>query len=541
MTGTTRHEEDIDALVVGAGFGGIYQVYSLLQLGLSVKAIDFASDVGGTWYWNRYPGAMSDTESYVYRFTWDKEDLQTSPWSHHYMRQPDVLAYLEHVVERHNLRKHMEFNTELLSAEWSEKEKVWNIDVSTGTRYKARYLVTALGLLSRQNYPDIPGMESFKGVKCHTAAWDSSIELKDKRVGVIGCGSTGVQVITEIAKTVQHLVCFQRHPQYSVPSGDGPVSPEYRRKVNAHYDEIVRQVKESAYGFGFKESERSFDSFTPKEREEIFETLWKQGNGFRFLSGGFCDVATNKAANETACEFIRKKIGQIVKDPEKARKLQPHDYYARRPLCDGGYYEQFNRENVSIVDLKETPITCITANGIKTSDGLEHQLDVMIFATGFDAIDGNYTRVHIRGKDGKTLKDHWKGGPTSFLGTNVAYFPNLFMITGPQGPFCNIPAAIEAHVEFITETIKKAEKLSTKANPAIVEPTEKAELEWNSLCEKAVEGSLFKETASWIFGSNVPGKPYALRFYFGGLKKFRAELRRVMDEGYPGYKPFVSS
>jgi cation diffusion facilitator CzcD-associated flavoprotein CzcO len=252
-------------------------------------------------------------------------------------------------------------------------------------------------------------------------------------------------------------------------------------------------------------------------------------------------VATSKAANEAACEFIRKKIGQIVKDPEKARKLQPHDYYARRPLCDGGYYEQFNRENVSIVDLKETPITCITANGIKTSDGLEHQLDVMIFATGFDAIDGNYTRVDIRGKDGKTLKDHWGGGPTSFLGTNVAHFPNLFMITGPQGPFCNIPAAIEAYVEFITETIKKVEKVSTKENPAIVEPTEQAELEWNSLCEKAVEGSLFKETASWIFGSNVPGKPYALRFYFGGLKKFRAELRRVVDEGYPGYKPFVSS
>lgn len=252
-------------------------------------------------------------------------------------------------------------------------------------------------------------------------------------------------------------------------------------------------------------------------------------------------MATNKVANEAACEFIRKKIGQIVKDPEKARKLQPHDYYARRPLCDGGYYQQFNRENVSIVDLKETPITCITANGIKTSDGLEHQLDVIIFATGFDAIDGNYTRVKIRGINGKSLKDHWGGGPTSFLGTTVANFPNMFMITGPQGPFCNIPAAIEAHVEFITETIKEAEKVSTNAQQALVEPTEQAELEWNKICEKEVEGSLFKETASWIFGSNVPGKPYALRFYFGGLKKFRAELQKVVDEGYRGFKPFISS
>lgn len=250
-------------------------------------------------------------------------------------------------------------------------------------------------------------------------------------------------------------------------------------------------------------------------------------------------MATNKTANEAACEFIRKKIRQIVKDPDKARKLQPHDYYARRPLCDGGYYQQFNRDNVSIVDPKETPITCITPNGIMTSDDLEHQLDVIIFATGFDAIDGNYTRVRIRGANGKSLKDHWEAGPTSYLGIHVAHFPNLFMITGPQGPFCNIPAAIEAHVEFITETIKKAEEVSTNDSPALVEATEQAEVDWNKVCEKEVEGSLFKETASWIFGNNVPGKPIALRFYFGGLNKVRAEVRKVAEGGYPGFKPFV--
>jgi len=255
----------------------------------------------------------------------------------------------------------------------------------------------------------------------------------------------------------------------------------------------------------------------------------------------FLQISTNRVANEAACEFIRGKIRQIVKDPHKAAKLQPHDYYARRPLCDGGYYQQFNRENVSIVDLKETPITCVTPNGIKTSDGFEHQLDVIIFATGFDAVDGNYTRVKIRGVGGKTLKDHWKMGPTSCLGTNVANFPNLFMITGPQGPFCNIPAAIEAHVEFITQTIKKAEEISTKENPALVEATEQAEADWNRTCEEAVEGSLFKETASWIFGSNVPGKQYALRFYFGGLSKFRQEIQRTIEADYPGYKPFVTS
>ncbi|KAH8778061.1 cyclohexanone monooxygenase [Hyaloscypha finlandica] len=542
MRATSTTETHVDALIVGAGFGGIYQLYALRQLGLSVQVIDLAGDVGGTWYWNRYPGAMSDTESFVYRFTWDKEDLQTYPWTHHYIQGPDVLQYLEHVVERHDLRKHMAFNTELLSAEWSEPEKLWNVDVSTGIRYKVKYLITALGLLSRQNYPDIPGIDTFKGLKCHTAAWDDRIELKDKRVGVIGCGSTGVQVITAIAKTVKELVCFSRHPQYSVPSGDRPVTPEYRQMVNANYDKIIDQVRNSAYGFGFQESTRSFNEFTPEEREAIFEELWKQGNGFRFLGGGFNDIATNRVANAAACEFIRKKIQQIVRDPEKARKLTPHDHYARRPLCGGGYYEQFNRDNVSIVDLLETPITCITPNGIKTSDGVEHDLEIIIFATGFDAIDGNYTRINIRGRNDKTLKEHWGAGPTSYLGTNIAHFPNLFMVTGPQGPFCNIPAAIETHVEFITATIQQAEKVTAQsATQAVVETTEQAEHDWNKICEGAVEGSLFKETASWIFGSNVPGKPYALRFFFGGLKRFREEIQKVVQDNYRGYEPFIPS
>ncbi|KAK7885119.1 hypothetical protein LTR67_010610 [Exophiala xenobiotica] len=538
---TQRTEQRIDALIVGAGFGGIYQLYSLLKLGLKATVIDLASDVGGTWFWNRYPGAMSDTESYVYRYSWDKEDLQQYPWTHHYVKQPDVLEYLEHVVERHDLRKYMHFKTEMQSAHWNESEKLWEVQVNTGILFKVKYLITALGLLSRPNYPDIPGIGTFKGTICHTAAWKSDIELKDKRVGVIGCGSTGVQVITEVSKDVKQLACFQRHPQYSVPSGDGPVSPEYREEVNANYDNIMAQVRNSAFGFGFVESDKPYESYSPEERERMFENVWNQGNGFRFLSGAFSNIATNKVANEAACEFIRGKIAQIVKDPEKARKLQPHDYYARRPLCDGGYYEQFNRDNVSIIDLKETPITSFTGEGIVTGDGTVHELDVIIFATGFDAIDGNYNRLRIVGSDGLTLKDHWSGGPTSFLGVSVPGFPNMFMITGPQSPFCNIPPAIEVHVEFITQAIKKADEESSAEVRAVVEATPEAETEWNQICEKAVEGSLFKETASWIFGSNVPGKPYALRFYFGGLLRFRNELSRIVSDGYHGYKPFVSA
>jgi cyclohexanone monooxygenase len=531
----------LDALIIGAGFGGIYQLYTLRKMGLNVRVIDAASDVGGTWYWNRYPGAMSDTESYVYRFSWDEEDLRTYPWTNHYVKQTDVLAYLEHVVERHELRKDMQFETEMVSATWNESGH-WEVRANTGQVFHARYLITALGLLSKPNYPAIPGLDTFKGELCHTAAWDTKIKLADKRVGVIGCGSTGVQVITEISKYVKELVSFQRHPQYSVPSGDGPVSEEYRKSVNEQYPQIVAQVKGSITGFGFSESKIPFHCVPEQDRDAVFEEQWQKGNGFRFMFGGFSDVATNKDANEAACEFIRRKIGQIVKDPEKAEKLKPYDYYARRPLCDGGYYEQFNRPHVRIVDLKETPISSITGTGIQTSDGKVHELDVIIMATGFDAIDGNYNRVRIQGVGGVTLRDHWADGPTSYLGVSVPRFPNLFMITGPQGPFSNIPPAIESHVEFITKSIQNLEDHRVRHKSlAIMEALPEAESSWNTICEREVEGSLFKETASWIFGANVPGKKLALRFYFGGLGKFRGELESVVLNDWRGYKPLTSA
>jgi cation diffusion facilitator CzcD-associated flavoprotein CzcO len=488
---------------------------------------------------------MSDTESFVYRYSWDKEDLRTWPWTHHYVKQPDVLAYLEHVVERHDLRKDMQFNTELISARWDDAAKVWNIELSTGETCAVRYLVTALGLLSKANFPDIPGINTFKGQTCHTAAWPKDLDLTGKRVGVIGCGSTGVQVITDIAKRVKSLTCFQRHPQYSVPSGDRPVEPAYREWVNEHYDEIFDQVKKSDVGFGFVESTVPFHSVTsPEERDAIFEDLWNQGNGFRFMFGGFSDIATNKEANEAACSFIRKKISQIVHDPEKARKLSPHDYHARRPLCDGGYFEQFNRPNVDIVHLQETPIERITPEGVQTTDAL-YELDVLVFATGFDAIEGNYNRIRIRGRDGTTLKDYWDPkGPTSYLGVSVPHFPNLLMITGPQGPFTNLPPALEAHVELITGLIARAETARKQQDapqtPPVIEALPEAEQEWCNECERVAEGSLFKETASWIFGTNVPGKRYALRFYFGGLKAFYESVQGVIDRGYAGFKPLTS-
>lgn len=514
-------------------------MYRFLKVGLKTKVIDFAGDVGGTWYWNHYPGAMSDSESYVYRFFWDKEDLQTYPWSHRYVKQPEILAYLKHVVKRHNLRKHMQFNTELVSASWDEQRAVWRVEVKAlheRQSFDARYLVTALGLLTSQKYPDIPGISDFKGIKVHTGAWSDDIDLRDKQVGIIGNGSSGVQVITEIAGKVKSLTSFQRRPQYTVPSGDGPVTEEYRKQINARYDEVERTLKDSIFAFGYKESTQLYDSVSEREREQIFENLWQQGNGFRFLTAGFCDLLTNRAANQGAVNFMRKKIRQIVKDPEKARKLTSYDLYANRPLCDGGYYEQFNRDNVDIVDLKDTPITGFTERGILTSDGKEYEFDVVIFATGFDAVDGSYNRIDIRGVGGRTLKEHWKDGPSSYLGLAVPGFPNLFMITGPLAPFANLPPIIELTVDFIILLVEHAEKNRQAGRRATIEATTEAEIGWKRRCEQLVENNLMKEAESWIFGANIEGKPLGVRFYFGGFKGFEEVLDEVKRTRFGGFK-----
>ncbi|KAL1301408.1 hypothetical protein AAFC00_005667 [Neodothiora populina] len=562
-------EQLIDALIVGAGFGGVYQLKKLRDQGLSVKTIDTASDVGGTWFWNRYPGAMSDTEAYLYRYSWDLDDLRTYPWDEHYLQGPEILQYLMHVVERYDLRKDMLFETELQTATWDNLENRWIVQTNNGT-FKARYLVTALGLLSRCNLPDIPGINDFAGELYHTARWPASASMTGKRVGVIGNGSTGIQVITALGKEVKQLISFQRNPQYSVPSGNRPVSPEYRDYVNENYEEIWRKAKdESLFAFGFSEVTRPTSSVSPEERERIYEEAWQKGGGFRFMFETFGDISLDENANNLASDFIKRKISHIVKDPEKARKLMPTQLYARRPLCDGGYYQQFNRDNVDVVNLKETPITRITSKGISTSDGKEHELDVVILATGFDAVDGNYTRIAIKGRHGTSLKEHWASqGPSSTLGVSVPGFPNLFMITGPNSPFSNIPPAIETHVEFISDIIEVAEKryraksssievtdgvnmgLSNghisrkdsvnehKRSGPIIEATPESEQAWSKVCDDMSADSLFRKTDSWIFGSNVAGKKPSVLFFFGGLSAYRKILRDVAADGYQGFNPF---
>ncbi|KAH3914546.1 hypothetical protein HBI56_095380 [Parastagonospora nodorum] len=533
-------EQTIDALVVGAGFGGVYQLKKLRDQGLKTKLIDAASDVGGTWYWNRYPGAMSDTASFMYRYSWDLEDLRTYPWSNSYVSQKEVQGYLRHVSERHDLIKDMVFEAALESADWDEASSSWIVETSAGITFRTRYLVTALGILSKRNVPDIAGLSSFGGEKFHTAAWPENVALEGKRVGVIGNGSSGVQVVTAIAKDAKHkhLISFQRNPQYSVPSGLRPVPSSERQEINEKYPEIWKEAfEESAFAFGFKEASRKTFDVDEKERNRIYEEAWNKGGGFRFMFETFSDITTDEAANNAAGDFIKAKIREKVKDPEKARKLMPSEFYARRPLCDTGFYEQFNRENVDIVNLKETPIERITEKGILTSDGKEHELDVLIFATGFDSVDGSYTRLAIKGKEG-TLKDYWSAeGPTSYLGVSVPSFPNLFMLGGPNGPFSNIPPALEVHARFISDLIESAEakRKAESARAPVIEATREAEKGWTDLCNQVSAGSLFRKTESWMFAANIPGKKRYIQFWLGGLSGFGKQLQDIAAQGWKGY------
>jgi len=529
---STTRTPDLDAIVIGAGFGGIYMLHKLRdELGLTVKAFEKGGGVGGTWYFNRYPGAKSDTEGFVYRYSFDRDLLQEWDWHTRYLDQPDVLAYLEHVVDRYDLARDIRLNTEVTGAAFDEDAALWTVTTAGGERLTCRYLVTALGLLAKTNIPDIPGLDDFAGTLVHTNEWPQDLDITGKRVGVIGTGSTGTQFIVAAAKVVRHLTVFQRTPQYVVPSGNRPVDRSEVEEVKRNFDAIWEQVRGSVVAFGFEESTVEAMSVSEEERRRVFQENWDKGNGFRFMFGTFCDIATNPEANAAAAAFIRSKIAEIVEDPETARKLTPTDLYAKRPLCNEGYYETFNRDNVELVSIKENPIERITPAGVRTADGVEHELDILVLATGFDAVDGNYRAMDLRGRGGRHINDHWTDGPTSYLGLSKAGFPNMFMILGPNGPFTNLPPSIEAQVDWISGLIATAERDGLRT----VEPTQEAEDGWTQTCREIANATLFPKAESWIFGANIPGKKNAVMFYMAGHSAYRQKLAEVAEAGYAGF------
>ncbi|PLB39454.1 flavin-containing monooxygenase [Aspergillus candidus] len=532
-------EHRLDALVVGAGFTGIYALHVLLSQGFNAKAIDKAPEVGGTWWWNRYPGAMSDTWSHLYRYSFDKELLETYPWPRWYVTQPEVLEYLRHVVDRHNLRQHLQLATEMNAARWDDQAKLWHVTCSTGDVFVVRYLLTGLGLLNQPLIPDIPGIETFRGNIAHTASWDPTVSVDDKRVGVVGVGSSGVQFVTAVAPRVKSLHVFIRRAQYSIPSGNRLVGDDERRAINARYRQIWAEARASSVAMGFPEPNRQLMDLSPADREQLLENLYQSGSGLRFMLGGFADVLVDRTANEEVCHFLRKKIAGIVKDPAKRAMLTPTESYARRPLCDDGYYERFNQDNVFAVEAMKNPITAIVPEGIRMADGTVHELDVIVLATGFVSFTGSYASVALTGRHGPTsLHDLWENhGASTYLGMSVAGFPNLLVLNGPTTAFANIPPLAETNVEFAVELMKRAESLSAQRGyPCEIEATAEAAKKWAELCEAMAEGSIFRDAPSWLFRQNIPGKKSMTQMYVGGLGRLRGVLADVKRRGYEGFK-----
>lgn len=474
---------------------------------------------------------MSDTESFCYCYSWDKELLQEWPITTRYLTQPQILEYLEHVADRYKLRPDIQLNTGMKAARFNESSNLWEVEMDNGEEYTAKFLVTALGILSATNIPEIKGLKTFQGTWYHTGDWPEDVVLDGKRVGVIGTASTGTQVITTIAPQVKRLTVFQRSPQYCVPIGNGPVSEEYVADIKQNYDEIWDGIWNSVIAFGFPESTVPTMSVSAEKRKAIFQKAWAKGGGFRFMFETFSDITTDEQANFEAQEFIRGKIAEIVKDPDTAQKLTPQTLWAQHPLCDSGYYATYNRDNVELIDIKANPIAEITPKGVKTSDGVEYELDVLIFATGFDSVDGNLRKIDIYGRNGHSLTDHWKDGPDSYMGTMISQFPNLLTATGPRGPFANFPPVIDTEVEWISDMI---EHVNTNGLTT-VEPTAEAEEGWTRTCLELSEGSVFTKGGSWINGVNVSGKPETVYFYMGGVKAYRALLAESREQGYPHY------
>jgi cation diffusion facilitator CzcD-associated flavoprotein CzcO len=527
---------DFDAIVVGAGFGGLRMLLELRKLGVPARLLEAGTNVGGTWYWNRYPGARTDSEFSVYTCLFGEDVLEDWSWSSRFPSQPEVERYLNYVVDRLDLRKDIEFESPVKSAVYDEASGRWRVTTEGGRSFMCTYLVSATGVLSAPLAPPVPGVEDFQGKWYRTGTWPKEqVDLRGKRVGIIGTGATAVQIIPIVALEAAHLTVFQRTPNFVIPARNHPLDEAERRSVKANYQNVWQKARQHPFAMAFDPAARTAANVTPEERELIFERHWEIG-GFRFVFETFDDIITSETANDMASAFVRRKIRSIVKDPKTAELLCPKDHPlgSKRPPLGHYYYETYNRDNVSLVDVRNNPIERVTATGLLLADGTEYALDVLIFATGFDAGTGALTRIDVRGRDDRTIRDVWADGPQTYLGVTVPGFPNLFMISGPQTPFANIPVVVEGAVDFIGRTIQHQRETGNK----LIEPTQPAVAAWGQQLDELLAATVIgkgEAAHTWILGANVPGKARKVLFYFGGAGTYYDVCQKEIADGWPGF------
>jgi len=535
---SSNQELDYDAIVIGAGVAGIYQIKRLVELGLRATVLEAGSDLGGTWYWNRYPGCRFDSESYTYGYSWSQELLDEWHWKERFSSQPENYRYLSYVADKFDLRRHMQFDTAVTAANYDDASRSWTVALQDGSTRTTRFLITALGLLSAATPPRYPGVDTFEGQSWHTYYWPHEpVDLTGKRVGVVGTGATAIQLIPVVAEQAEHLTVFQRRPNWAAPLHNGPIDDAEMAQIRDRYDEIFERCGRTPGGFEHEPDRRGIDNFTPEERRAYWEELYASP-GFGIWLGNFSETFMNEEANAELSAFIAEKIRERVDDPEVAEKLIPkdHGFGVQRVPLETNYFETYNRGDVRLVDLGETPIERVTETGIQTS--AEHvDLDIIVYATGFDAMTGAYDRIDIRGTDGQRLADKWADGPSTFFGLMINGFPNMMMLAGPQSGSAssNFPRGIEKGVDWSTGFLTYlAEHGHTR-----FEPTQEAEDAWGEHMREMYSMMLMRNAKSWFTGynSNVDGHEYGKTRYFvynGGGPRYWRRLSEATGETYEG-------
>ena len=531
-------DTEFDAVIVGAGIAGLYMLHRLRGLGLWARVYEAGDGVGGTWYWNRYPGARCDIETLDYSYSFSDELQQEWHWSERYAGQAEILRYINHVADRFDLRRDIRFETRVTAAHFDEATNRWLVATDRGERIAARFCIMAVGCLSTAQVPAFPGRDSFRGPRYHTGNWPHQpVDFSGQRVGIIGTGASAIQAIPIIARQAAHLFVFQRTPNFAFPARNGPLDPDYERWVKAHYTEFRREARESRGGFVVERNEQSALEATPEEREREYERRWEHG-GFGFTSA-FADLLTDPDANETAAAFHRAKIREIVHDPAVAERLCPRDHPVgtkRLPL-DTDYYETYNRGNVTLIDIRTAPIEAITPTGLRTRDAA-YELDSLVFATGFDAMTGPLFAVDIRGRGGCALKEKWAAGPRTYLGIASAGFPNLFMITGPGSPsvLSNMMVSIEQHVDWVAGCLDYLCERGLQG----IEASVVAEDAWVEHVNEVANRTLYPRANSWYMGANIPGKPRVFMPYVGGVGHYRQLCDEIAAKDYEGFTLIAS-